>query len=166
MSPLLAGIVGTLVFVVLLLLRIPIGIAMALVGFAGYSYLVSPEAALRMMANDFFGTFSSYSLSVIPMFIWMGFIAYHCGIAGRLYHFAHKAVGHLPGGLAMASEVAGAILGAVCGSSTATTATIGAIAIPEMRKYGYHPSLATASVAASGGLGIMIPPSVIFVIYG
>jgi tripartite ATP-independent transporter DctM subunit len=96
----------------------------------------------------------------------MGFLAYHAGIGAKLYEFAYKLVGRLPGGLAMASEVACAIFGAVCGSSTATTATIGSIAVPEMRKYNYSPSLSTASVAAGGAIGILIPPSVIFVIYG
>lgn len=166
MSPFLAGIVGVLVFIVLLVLRMPIAIAMGLVGFAGCLYLVSPEAALRVIAKDLYSTFSSYSLSVIPMFVWMGFLAYHSGIGGKLYNFAYKLLGHLPGGLAMASEAACAIFGAVCGSNTATAATMGAIAIPEMRKYKYDDSLATASVAAGGALGVLIPPSVIFVVYG
>ncbi|MHB8916446.1 MAG: TRAP transporter large permease [Desulfocucumaceae bacterium] len=162
---LMAGLVGAIVFVILLLLRIPLGIAMAMVGFVGYSYLVSPEAALNVLANGFYSTFSSYSLSVMPMFVWMGLIAFHGGIASRLYDFAFKAVGHLRGGLAMATQVAGAILGAVSGSSTAATATIATIAIKEMRRHGYDPPLAAASAAASGTLDILIPPSVIFVIY-
>lgn len=165
MSPLMAGFVGAVIFVILLLLRVPLGIAMAVVGFAGYSYLVSPEAALNVLANGFYSTFSSYSLSVIPMFVWMGLIAFHGGIASRLYDFAFKAVGHLRGGLAMATQVAGAILGAVSGSSTAATATIATIAIKEMRRHGYDPPLAAASAAASGTLDILIPPSIIFVIY-
>lgn len=166
MSPFLAGIVGILIFVVLLALRMPIAIAMGLVGFVGCLYLISPEAALRVIAKDLYSTFSSYSLSVIPMFVWMGFLAYYSGIGGKLYNFAYKLLGHLPGGLAMASEAACAIFGAVCGSNTATAATMGAIAIPEMRKYKYDDSLATASVAAGGALGVLIPPSVIFVVYG
>lgn len=166
MSPFLAGIVGILIFVVFLALRMPIAIAMGLVGFVGCLYLISPEAALRVIAKDLYSTFSSYSLSVIPMFVWMGFLAYYSGIGGKLYNFAYKLLGHLPGGLAMASEAACAIFGAVCGSNTATAATMGAIAIPEMRKYKYDDSLATASVAAGGALGVLIPPSVIFVVYG
>lgn len=166
MSPFIAGILGIFIFVVLLALRMPIAIAMGLVGFAGCLYLISPEAALRVIAKDLYSTFSSYSLSVIPMFVWMGFLAYYSGIGGKLYNSAYKMLGHLPGGLAMASEAACAIFGAVCGSNTATAATMGAIAIPEMRKYGYDDSLATASVAAGGVLGVLIPPSVIFVVYG
>lgn len=166
MSPIVAGIVGVIVFLALLVLRMPIAIAMSLVGFAGCLYLISPEAALRIVAKDLYSTFSSYSLSVIPMFVWMGFLAFHSGIGAKLYNFAYKLLGHLPGGLAVASQASCAIFGAVCGSNTATAATMGAIAIPEMRKYDYDTSLATASVAAGGALAVLIPPSVIFVVYG
>ena len=100
------------------------------------------------------------------MFVWMGFLAFHSGIGAKLYNFAYKLLGHLPGGLAVACQASCAIFGAVCGSNTATAATMGAIAIPEMRKYDYDASLATASVAAAGALAVLIPPSVIFVVYG
>ncbi|KJS49478.1 MAG: C4-dicarboxylate ABC transporter permease, partial [Peptococcaceae bacterium BRH_c23] len=110
--------------------------------------------------------FSSYSLSVIPLFTWMGFLAFYSGIGGRLFTFAYKAIGHLPGGLAIAAQATSAIFGAISGSSIATSATIGSIAIPEMRKHGYDVSLATASVAAGGILGVLIPPSTIFIVYG
>lgn len=166
MSPLAAGIVGVLGFFVLLVLKMPIAYAMALVGFLGFSYLSSPSAALRVVAKDIFSTFSSYSLSVIPMFVWMGFLAYYSGIGARLYNFAYKLVGHLPAGLALATQATCALFGAVCGSNTATAATIGAIALPEMKKYKYAPALSTASVAAGGALGVLIPPSVIFIVYG
>lgn len=166
MSPSMIGVLGIVGFLILLLLRLPIAISMAVTGVVGYAVLVSPEAALRMVSTDLFNSFNSYNLSVIPMFIWMGYLAFESGIGSRLYTFAYKAVGRMPGGLAMASQVAGAIFGAVCGSSTATAATIGSMAIPEMRKYKYDDSLAAASVAAAGGLGVMIPPSVIFVVYG
>jgi tripartite ATP-independent transporter DctM subunit len=166
MSPLLIGFTGTAVFFLLLVLRMPIAYAMALVGFMGFSYLVSPEAAFRVVAKDIFSTFSSYSLSVIPMFIWMGFLAFHSGIGSRLYGFVYKLVGHFPGGLAVATQVTCALFGAVCGSNTATAATIGAISLPEMKKYNYDASFSTASVAAGGALGILIPPSVIFIVYG
>ena len=165
MSPLLQAWRG-FYFLVLLVLRMPIAIAMSLVGFAGCLYLVSPEAALRIVAKDLYSTFSSYSLSVIPMFVWMGFLAFHSGIGAKLYNFAYKLLGHLPGGLAVACQASCAVFGAVCGSNTATAATMGAIAIPEMRKYDYDASLATASVAAAGALAVLIPPSVIFVVYG
>lgn len=166
MSPTIVGFVGLFVFLGLMALRMPIAISMGLVGFVGFSYLVSPEAACRMLASEIYTSFASYSLSVIPMFTLMGYLAYQSGIGSRLFTFAYKAVGHFSGGLAMASQVACAIFGAVCGSSTATTATIGSIALPEMKKYHYDDSLATASVAAGGALGILIPPSTIFVIYG
>ncbi len=166
MSPLLAGITGVAVFFLLLVLRMPIAYSMALVGFAGFSYLISPSAALRMISIELYSTFSSYSLSVIPMFVWMGFLAFHSGIGSRLYLFAYKLLGHLPGGLAVATQATCAFFGAVCGSNTATAATIGAIALPEMKKYHYDDSLSTASVAAGGALGVLVPPSVIFIIYG
>ncbi len=143
----------------------PIAYAMALVGFIGFSYLVSVPAAISLVSTDLFSTFSSYSLSVIPMFIWMGFLAFHAGIGARLYDLAYKLIGHLSGGLAIATQATCALFGAVCGSNTATAATIGAIALPEMRKYNYDVSLSTASVAAGGALGVLIPPSVIFIVY-
>ena len=166
MSPTTTGFVGLIAFLVLMLLRMPIAISMGIVGLAGFSYLVTPAAAYRMLASEIYTSFASYSLSVIPMFVLMGYLAFQSGIGTRLFTFAYKAVGHFSGGLAMASQVACAIFGAVCGSSTATTATIGSIALPEMKKYNYHDSLSTASVAAGGALGILIPPSTIFVIYG
>ena len=166
MNPVTVGIMSTIIFLFLLVLRMPIAISMALVGFFGVSYLTNPQAAYRVLASELYSTFSSYPLSVTPMFIMMGFFAYHAGIGNKLYQFAYKTLGGIRGGLAMATELACAIFGAVCGSSPATAATIGSIAIPEMRKYKYKDSLASASVAAGGGLGIVIPPSVPLVIYG
>jgi tripartite ATP-independent transporter DctM subunit len=166
MSPLLIGVIGIAVFFMLLVLRMPIAFAMALVGFAGFSFLVSTSAAFSMVAKEIFNTFSSYSLSVIAMFVWMGFLAYYSGIGSRLYVFAYKMIGNYPGGLAIATQAACAVFGAICGSNTATAATMGAIALPEMKKYKYDTSLATASVAAGGVLGVLIPPSVIFIVYG
>ncbi len=166
MSPTMAGLIGILIFFLLIILKMPIAYAMAMVGFAGFSYLTSTSAALSMVSTELFSTFSRYSLSVIPMFILMGFLAFHAGMGARLYDLAYKMVGHLPGGLAIATQVTCALFGAVCGSNTATAATIGAIALPEMRKYNYDPSLSTASVAAGGALGVLIPPSVIFIVYG
>jgi len=166
MSQLYVGLIGIAAFFVLLILRMPIAYAMALVGFAGFSCLVSPSAGLSMVAKEIYSTFSSYSLSVIGMFVWMGFLAYYSGIGSRLYVFAHKLIGHYAGGLAIATQAACAIFGAICGSNTATAATMGAIALPEMKKYKYDTSLATASVAAGGALGVLIPPSVILIVYG
>lgn len=166
MSSLLLGMVGLILFLILIFLRMPIAFAMALVGFAGFSYLTSPSAAMNMVVREIYSSFSSYSLSVIPMFVWMGFLAYYSGIGTRLFVFAYKLIGHWPGGLAIATQAACAIFGAICGSNTATAATMGAIALPEMKKYNYDTSLATASVAAGGVLGVLIPPSVIFIVYG
>jgi len=166
MSSLLIGVLGIIAFFILIALRTPIGLAMILVGFVGYSCVTSLTAGCRIVAADIYTTFSSYSLAVIPMFVWMGFLGYYAGIGTKLYSFAYKLVGHLPGGLAMASQIACAIFGAICGSSTATTATIGLIAYPEMKKYNYSDTLSTSCIAAGGAIGIMIPPSVILVLYG
>ncbi len=166
MTSLTIGLIGMLAFLALVIMRMPIAIAMALAGFAGFSFMVSPQAAMNMVAKEMFSNLSAYSLSVIPMFVWMGFLAYYSGIGTRLYVFAYKLIGHYPGGLAMATQVACGVFGAICGSNTATAATMGAIALPEMKKYNYDTSMATASIAAGGVLGVLIPPSVIFIVYG
>lgn len=166
MTPVMIGLIGVIVLLILVALKIPIAYSMMAVGFVGFTVLVSPSAALNMVSTEIFSNFSSYTLSVIPMFVWMGFIAYYSGVGTNLYAMAHRLVGKLPGGLAIATQAACAIFGAICGSNTATAATMGAIALPEMRKYGYDDSLSTASVAAAGALGVLIPPSVIFIVYG
>lgn len=166
MSSIFIGILGIISFFILIALRTPIALAMIIVGFLGYSSVTSFTAGYRIVSADIFATFSSYTLAVIPMFVWMGFLGYYTGIGTKLYSFGYKLVGHLPGGLAMASQIACAIFGAICGSSTATTATIGLIAYPEMKKYNYSDILSTSCIAAGGTLGIMIPPSVILVLYG
>lgn len=166
MSEFSVGLIGLAFFVGLIMIRMPIAFAMALVGFVGFSILTSAAAAFDMVAKEIFNTFTSYSLSVIAMFVWMGFLAYYSGIGTSLYIFAYKLLGHLPGGLAIATQAACAIFGAICGSNTATAATMAAIALPEMEKYNYDKSLSTASIAAGGVLGVLIPPSVIFILYG
>ncbi|QGU00409.1 TRAP dicarboxylate transporter, DctM subunit, unknown substrate 3 [Candidatus Syntrophocurvum alkaliphilum] len=166
MSHLTIGILGILLFFVLIFLRIPIAFAMAFTGFIGFSILTSFDAGYRMLVTEIYNTFTSYSLSVIIMFIWMGFLAYYSGLGTRMYLFAYRLVGHLPGGLAIATQFACGAFGAICGSNTASAATMGAIALPEMKKYNYDSSLATASIAAGGVLGVLIPPSVIFILYG
>lgn len=166
MSPLLIGVLGTLLFFFLMALRMPIAFAMAITGILGISIINTPKAAFQVVPMEIYSTFSSYSLSVVPMFIWMGYLAFYSGIGTRLYDFVYKMVGHLPGGLALATQGTSALFGAISGSNTATAATIGAISIPEMRKHGYDASLSTASVAAGGILGVLIPPSVLFIIYG
>ncbi|HPJ02263.1 MAG TPA: TRAP transporter large permease [Candidatus Limiplasma sp.] len=166
MSPEVVGLLGIALLLVLIALKVPISFAMIISGFLGFGTIISFPAAINLLPTEIYSTFSSYSLSVIPMFIWMGFIAYHSGIGAGLFRFAHKMVGHKPGGLAMATQAACALFGAICGSNTATAATMGAIALPEMRKYGYDDSLSSASIAAGGALGVIIPPSVIFIVYG
>ena len=165
MSPILIGLLGILAVLFFMALRMPISYVMAMVGFVGFSYLTSFSAAYDMVVKELFGTFSSYNFSVIAMFVWMGYLAYHSGIGSKLYVFAYKLIGHWPAGLAIATQFASAIFSAICGSNTAAAATMGAIALPEMKKYNYESSLATASVAAGGVLGALIPPSVLFMVY-
>ncbi len=166
MSPSTIGIIGIGLLVVLFCVRMPVAFAMALVGFAGFGYLTSPQAALHLLARDIFDTFSSYPLSVIPMFILMGTFAFASGISQRLFKTTYTWIGNLRGGLTIATVFACAGFGAICGSSTATAATMGKIALPEMKKYKYDDTLATGTVAAAGTLGILIPPSTILILYG
>jgi C4-dicarboxylate transporter DctM subunit len=166
MSPTVAGIIGVVVLVVLLFSRMPVAFVMALVGAAGFGYLISFGASLDMVVKDFFDVFGSYSLTVIPLFIMMGQIAFHAGISGRLFTAAYRFMGHWPGGLAIATVGACTGFAAICGSTNATAATMAAVTLPEMRKYRYRDSMATGVVAAGGSLGILIPPSVIFIVYG
>ena len=139
---------------------------MTIIGFIGFSYLVSVDAALNLLAVDFFETFNSYNLTVIPLFVLMGQIAFHSGISSRLFKTAYKFIGHWPGGMAIATVGACTGFSAISGSTNATAATMAAVALPEMKKYGYDDELATGVVAAGGSMGILIPPSVIFIIYG
>lgn len=166
MDPVIVGVLGILVLIILFLLKMPVSFAMALVGFAGFAVLTNPQAALGVLSRDIFDTFSSYPLSVIPMFILMGTFAFASGISQRLYKATYAWFGHLRGGLTIATVFACAGFGAICGSSTATAATMGQIALPEMKRYRYDDTLATGTVAAAGTLGILIPPSTVFIVYG
>ncbi|HPJ96176.1 MAG TPA: TRAP transporter large permease [Syntrophales bacterium] len=165
MSPTEAGIIGFLFLTILMFLKMPVGFVMALVGFCGFGMLVSWDASLNLSARDLFSVFSSYNLTVIPLFVFMGQCAFHSGISTRLFNAAHKFIGHLPGGLAMATIGACAAFAAICGSTSATAATMASVTLPEMKKFNYDPSLATGVVAAGGSLGILIPPSTIFIVY-
>jgi tripartite ATP-independent transporter DctM subunit len=147
-------------------LRMPVGFTMAIMGFAGFAYLVNFDAATSIAVKDIFSSFGSYNLTVIPLFVFMGQVAFHAGISGRLFHAAYKIMGHWRGGLAMATIGACAGFAAICGSTNATAATMASVALPEMKKYNYKPELATGVIAAGGSLGILIPPSVIFIVYG
>lgn len=166
MSPVVVGISGIGLLLFLFILRMPVAFAMAFVGVAGFAYLADPGPALSLLANDIFEQFTSYPLSVIPMFILMGTFAYASGISKRLYNTAYSWVGQLRGGLTIATVIACAGFAAICGSTAATAATMGKIALPEMKKYRYDNRLATGAVAAAGTLGILIPPSTVLIVYG
>ena len=133
MTPTEAGIYGFLILIALMFLKIPVGFAMALVGFGGFALLVSWDAALQLMAQDFFSVFGSYNLTVIPLFVLMGQVAHHAGISGRLFNSANKFLGHLRGGLAVATIGACAGFSAICGSTSATAATMASVALPQMK---------------------------------
>jgi tripartite ATP-independent transporter DctM subunit len=166
MSPEVVGIIGLAFLFFFLAIRMPVGFAMALIGLSGFIFLVSSEGGLTMAARATWGQFSSYHFSVVPLFILMGQFSFFSGISSRLYKSAYNWLGHMRGGLAMATVGACAGFAAICGSSTATVATMGAVALPEMKKYKYDMGLATGSIAAGGSMGILIPPSVILIIYG
>ncbi|MBN2232262.1 MAG: TRAP transporter large permease [Deltaproteobacteria bacterium] len=166
MSPAVIGMLGLAALIGLLFLRLPVGFAMAVVGFGGFVCLVNLPAALSLLAQDVFSTFSSYGLTVIPLFIFMGQVSFHAGISKRLYETAYAFIGHFRGGLAMATIGACTAFGAICGSSPATAATMATVALPEMKRYGYAMELASGAVASGGSLGMLIPPSVVFIVYG
>ena len=151
---------------VLLFLRVPIGPAMALIGFVG-TWLVTgtPNMTLSQLKNLTFGTFANYSFSIIPLFLLMGQFATISGMSRDLFKAAEAWLGHLRGGVAMSAIGACAGFGSICGSSLATAATMGQVALPELKRYGYSGRLATGALAAGGTLGILIPPSVVLVIY-
>ncbi|MFC1982231.1 TRAP transporter large permease [Chloroflexota bacterium] len=165
-SPPVAGIVFFALLFVFLFLEQPIGYAMAFLGMVGVVLLIHFPGALDTLATVPFETISSYGLTVLPMFLLMGNIAHEVGMAGRLYSAAYSWVGQARGGLAMSTIMGCAGFAAICGSSLATAGTFGLVAAPEMRKYDYDPRLATGSIAVGGTLGILIPPSTTFIIYG
>lgn len=166
MSPVDAGIIGICIMILLFLLRMPVAFAMAFIGFAGFAYLNGIGPAVNILAQDIYDSFSSYPLSVIPMFILMGSFAFASGISQRLYATAYNWAGQFRGGLTIATVLACSGFAAICGSSAATAATMGRIALPEMRKYGYDDSLSAGTVASAGTLGILIPPSTVLIVYG
>lgn len=165
MSPMQIGIIGCLILFGLLLTSMPVAFAMIASGVIGFALIVTPQAAFSMVIAELYETFSSYSLTVIPLFVMMGQVAFHAGISRRLFHTAYVWIGHLRGGLAMATVGACAGFGAICGSGPATAATMASVALPEMKRYGYSDSLAAGTVAAGGSLGMLIPPSVVFIVY-
>jgi len=166
MEPIIIGLIGIGILILLLFMGLPVGIGMCLVGFLGFAYLIDFEAALGILRTVPYTTFASNNLSVIPLFILMGSFALAAGMSENLFRAVYKWLGHLRGGVAQATVVACACFAAISGSSLATAATLGAVALPEMRKFKYDDSLATGAVAAGGSVGILIPPSVILIIYG
>ncbi|MBW1804100.1 MAG: TRAP transporter large permease subunit [Deltaproteobacteria bacterium] len=166
MTPLIIGYIGIALLLVLLFSGIHIGLAMGVIGFLGMVCVNNWTAGLMVLKTVPFTTFSNYGLPVVPLFILLGIVCFHAGISKDLYEGVHKWLGHLKGGLAMATVGACAIFAAVSGSSLATAATMGTVALPEMKRYKYDPALATGAIAAGGSIGILIPPSVPLVIYG
>jgi tripartite ATP-independent transporter DctM subunit len=163
------GEIGALVILLLFvffLLGLEIGFSMALAGFIGFAAIVNVDAALNLVAKDIYYVFSSYGFTVIPMFVLMGQLGASGGIARNLYDSAYKFMGHVPGGLAIGTVAAATAFKAICGSSPATAATFATIAVPEMDRYGYDRRLSCGTVATVGTLGILIPPSVVLIIYG
>ena len=163
----LVGIAGIVILLLILfVLGTPVGFAMGIVGFCGFCYVVSLKAGLNMIGSVLWETFSKYGLTVIPLFIFMGQIAFYSGINEKLYNAAYKWVGQIRGGIAMATVMACSAFAAICGSNAATAATMTTVALPQMKKYKYEPMLSTGAVACGSTLGVVIPPSVVLIVIG
>ena len=165
MSPDTVALVGFVALFILMLLRVPVGMAMGLVGVVGYSYLVGPGPALKLIGQTSMRTVTDYTFGVIPMFMLMGAFVTISGVSNELFRAANSFVGHLRGGLGVATVVACGGFAAICGSSVATAATFAGVAYPEMRRYGYPKSFSTGVIAAGGTLGAMLPPSTVLAVY-
>ena len=166
MSPTTAGIIGITVMVLIFFSRMPVAYVMTMIGFVGFSFMISLKGGLNLLSRNIYEVFSSYGLTTIPLFIFMGQLAFNSGISARLYDTAYKFLGSTRGGLAMATVSACTAFGAVCGSSPATAATMATVGLPEMKRYKYADELSTGSVASGGGLGMIMPPSVVLIVYG
>lgn len=166
MSPETVGWIGVGVLVVLLFLRVWVGMTMIIVGFLGFAYIVGFKHAFMIMGSVPYSAISNETVASVPLFILMGVVVSNTGVAKDLYHAAYKWLGQLRGGLAMATVVACGGFAAITGSSPATAATMGKVALPEMKKYNYDLKMTTGAVAAGGTLGILIPPSMGFILYG
>ncbi len=166
MDPTLIGIIGIIIMVAIFMTEMPVAYVMTLVGFVGFSIIISLKGGLNLLSRNFYGSFSSYDLTTIPLFILMGQIAFNSGISRKLYSTAYKFLGHTRGGLAMATVTSCTAFGAVCGSSPATAATMATVGMPEMKRYNYSNELAAGSVSSGGGLGMIMPPSIVLIIYG
>jgi C4-dicarboxylate transporter DctM subunit len=166
MSDVAVGIYSILILLVLFLTGLEMAYCMVLVGFVGFTFLMSFAAASNLVVKDFFDTFTTYSYTVIPLFIVMGEFAQNSNIAKRLYNGAHKWIGHIPGGLAMTTVVGATAFKAMCGSTLATVGTFSGLAIPEMDRYGYKKELSAGTVASVSTIGMILPPSTVLIIYG
>ena len=160
------AIIGFVSLFALMLLRVPVGMAMGLVGITGFGYLVGGGPALKMVGQTSMRTVTDYNFAVVPMFLLMGSFASTSGMSRELFRGANAFMGHLRGGLGIATIAACGGFAAICGSSVATAATFSRVAYPEMRRFGYPQSFSTGVIAAGGTLGIMIPPSTVFAVYG
>jgi C4-dicarboxylate transporter DctM subunit len=161
------GMMGILILLgVMIVLQMPVGFSMAVVGFCGLWYVTGLDSALSTIGTETWSTFSSYGLTVIPLFILMGTICFYSGVNKNLYETAYKWFGRTRGGIAMATVMACAGFAAICGSNNATAATMTAVALPEMRKYSYDKALSAGSIACGSTLGVVIPPSVVLIVYG
>jgi tripartite ATP-independent transporter DctM subunit len=166
MSEVTVGIIGLAVTLGLFLTGIELGFALSVVGFTGFAYIRSFSAASNLLAKDLFDVFSNYGYTVIPLFILMGAAAFESGIAKKLFRASDKFLGHIPGGMAMATVAAATAFKAISGSSPATAATFAVAAVPEMDRYGYDKRLSTGVVSIVGTLGSLLPPSVFLIIFG
>lgn len=166
MSPLIIGIIGIVILMVLLLSGLPIGVTMGMVGVGGLWYMLGPDVGLSILKTAPYDAVAKYGFAVVPLFILMGSFCFQAGVSKNLYFAVNTWIGHFRGGLAMATVGACAGFAAVSGSSLATAATMGTVALPEMKKYKYDMALSTGAISAGGTLGILIPPSVVLVIYG
>lgn len=166
MSPAFTGILGIIILILLFLSRVPVAFAMGIMGFVGFCYLTSVSAGMDMIAIDMFQVFSSYNLTVVPMFVLMGCVAFRIGMSKRIFDASYVILGNMRGGLTIASILGSAAFSAICGSTNATAAAMGSVALPQMKRYNYDDSLATGAVASAGTLGILIPPSALLIIYG
>jgi len=164
-DPMTIAILGIAGMFLLIALHVPLGVAMGVAGVAGFALIGGPKAALTLLASETAGSFSSLDLATIPLFVLMGGFASAAGLSEDLYRIAYALLGHRRGGLAMATVGGCAGFGAVCGSSVATTATFGKVSLQPMLARGYDPGFAAGTIAAGGTLGILVPPSVIMVIY-
>src|SRR5438876_8503112 len=160
------AVIGFVVLFVLMLARVPVGMAMGLVGVSGFSYLVNGDAALKIIGHTSMRTVTDYTFGVIPMFLLMGAFVSNSGMSRELFRAANAFLGHLRGGLGIATIAACAGFAAISGSSVATAATFSTVAYPEMRRFNYPQSFSTGVIAAGGTLGIMIPPSTVLAVYG